>query len=294
MTIVQGNILVGLEDGFFTLGAYGALEGACADLGATEGGCELSIPREYYEKMCDQAIGVLDIIKISEKATLKVKLAEATLENLAIAMDYDDSVAVSSSVLSIGGSGVAQYLTIYLNVTGLSGGTRQYHFIKAVCVGAATHSSKRDEKTIIECEFQLIQDTTKTDDQQLFTVTDSASDTTAPSIALTTPSPAGTVAKTTVNPVVLTITETNLMNEGTIIYGDNDGATIGIYDVTDGAVVALKAGSIVYALATKTVTFTPSIAWTTVHKYVAIVTTGLADAAGNHLAATYLGHFTGD
>jgi hypothetical protein len=260
-------------------------------LGATEGGAELTIPREYYEKMCDQELGVLDIIKISEKCTLKVKLAETTLANLALAMDYP-STAVAAGVLSAGGDASVQALTIYMNVQGVSGGTRKYHFIKAVCVSAATHSYKRNDKTVIECEFRLIQDTTKTTAQQLFTITDSDSDTTPPTIAMTTPINGGTVIKLTKGTVLLTITETNLMNENTIVYGDSDGATIQIINITVPATPALVAGSIVYNAALKTITFTPTNNWTASDVLVVLVTTGLADSAGNHMAASFYGGFT--
>jgi len=292
MPITQGNIVVGLEAGFIKVGAYGAAEGACTDLGATEGGCELTIPREYYEKMCDQEVGILSLHKVSEKCTLKVKLAETTLANLAKAMDYDDTVAVAAGVLSVGGSSAVQNLTIYLNVAGVSGGTRKYHFIKAVCVGAATHSYKRNEKTVIECEFRLIQDMTKTTDQQLFTVTDSASDTTPPTIAMTTPINGGTVTKLTKGTVLLTITEANLMNENTIVYGNSDDATIQIINITVPATPALVAGAITYNAALKTITFTPTSNWTASDICIVIVTTGLADSAGNHMANGFLGGFT--
>lgn len=291
MPITQGNITVGLEDGFLTVGAYGAAEGACTDLGATDGGAEISLPREYYEKMCDQALGPLDIIKISEKCILKVKLAESTLANLALAMDYPSS-AVAAGVLSVGGNAATQYLTIYLNVKGVSGGTKKYHFLKAVCISAASHSPKRSEKTVIECEFHMIQDTTKTANQQLFTITESASDTTAPTIAMTTPAAGGTVTKDAKGTVLLTITETNLMNEGTIVYGDSDGGTIAIYNVTTNTAVTLVAGTIVYDASAKTVTFTPTANWTASDKHMVVVTTGLADNAGNHLASTFIGHFS--
>ena len=292
MSVTQGNIVVGLGSGTVKIGAYGAAEGDCVDVGATEGGVEISVPQEFYEKRCDQEIGVLDLIKTSEKCTVKVALAEATQTLLARAMNYNPTTAISSSVLSFGGSSATNYLTLFLNVKGPTGGTRQYHFWKAVCVSSATHKYVRGDKTVIECEFSVIQDTTKTTDQQLGTETDSSSDTTAPTIAMTTPADGGTVVKDAKGTVLLTITETNLMNENTIVYGDSDGGTIQILNVTTNTAVTLVAGTIVYDSTAKTITFTPTSNWTASDKLMVMVSTGLMDAAGNHLASTFIGHFS--
>jgi len=95
----QGNVIVGFALGAGTLkiGDYDSAEGACTDIGYTEGGAEITIERDYYQKKVDQEVGVLDALKVSEKAMLKVSFAEATLENIARAMDYDDAVAVAGS-----------------------------------------------------------------------------------------------------------------------------------------------------------------------------------------------------
>ena len=287
----QGNVLVGLGSGFITLGAYGTVEGSSDDLGYTEGGAELSLVREYYKKFVDQELGPISMTKTSENSTLKFTLVETTLENLAIALDYPTG-AISSSVLSVGGDDTVTYRTIYLNVVGPTGGTRKYTFHKCVNISAATHSYKKDDKTMIECEFQLIQDTTKTTNQQLFTVTDSASDTTAPTIAMTTPADDGTVTKDTQGTVVLTITETNAMDESSIVYGAEDGATIMILNDTTRASTTLVAATIVYDSSAKTVTITPDSNWSASDTLQVVVTTGLRDANGNHLATTFIGQFS--
>lgn len=290
--VTQANIVVGLGAATLKIGAYGAAEGACDDVGATDGGVSLEVPREYYEKMCDQAVGVLDLVKTSEKCTVKLNLAEATLTLLSRALDYDPSAAVSSSVLYAGGNADVNYLTLFLTVTAPSGGVRVYHFWKAVCTGAGGHSYKKDDKTMIEVEFTIIQDTSQTADQQLFTVTDTGSDTTAPTIAMTTPADGGTVTKDAKGTVLLTITETNAMDENSIVYGNGDGGTIQIINVTTPGSEALVAGSIAYDSSAKTVTFTPDANWTASDKLIVVVTTGLKDVNGNHLANTFIGSFS--
>lgn len=291
MSLTQANIIVGLGTGFLTVGTYGQSEGASTDLGATEGGATISVDREYFEKRSDQSLGDLELIKTVETATLKVVLAEATLDNLRIAMDYP-SGALASSVLNVGGNATVTELTIYLNVVAPSGGTRKYVFHKAVCISASEHAYKKDDKTMIDCEFRILQDTSQSDNQQLFSATDTGSDTTAPTIVLTTPADGGTVTKDTKGTVLWTITESNPMNEQSIKYGDDDDATFMILNTTTPASTALVAGSIVYDSTAKTVTFTPDSNWTASDTLQAIVTTGLKDVAGNRLASIKIEQFS--
>jgi len=283
----NSNVIVGLGDGQVLIGTYGTVEGSADDLGYTDGGVEITVEREYFEKMVDQELGVIELIKTAERCTLTLTLAEATLENLAKALDYPAG-AIAASTLDFGGNATAQELTIYLNTKAPSGGTRKYTFHKAVCIGAATHSYKKDDKTMIECEFQIVQDTTKTTNQQLASVADVGSDTTAPTVALTTPVDGGTVTKDAAGPVVWTITEANTMDENSIVYGD----TFSIINTTTPATAALEAGSIVYDSTAKTVTFTPDSNWTASDTFQAIVTIGLKDAAGNNLAVPKIEQFS--
>jgi hypothetical protein len=289
--VTQGNVIVGLGTGFIKIGAYGAAEGACVDLGATEGGASIEGAREYYEKKVDQELGPLELIKTSERFTLKFVLAECTLENLGMALDYPDA-AIAADVLSLGGDKTVTPRTLFLTTPGTSGGNRKYHFWKVVFISAAAHSYKKNDKTMIECEVVCVQDTSQTANQQIATITDTGGDTTPPTIAMSVPTTGGTVTQGTLGTVELAITETNIMNENTIVYGDNDNATIQIMDITTPATPVLKAGTISYNPATKKVLFTPTAAWTTGNDFMVIVTTGLADAAGNHLAATFIGVFS--
>jgi hypothetical protein len=286
----QGNVIVGFNcgAGFLKIGAYDAAEGSCTDIGYTEGGAEITIEREYYQKKVDQELGILDALKTSEKATLKISFAEATLNNIARAMDYDPAVAVAAGVLSVGGLCTTNYWTIYLNVKGVSGGTRQYKFHRCVAVAGGTHKYIRNDKSVVAVEFLVLQDTSKTAAQQLFTCTESAADTTAPTIIMTTPAGGGTVTKLTKGTVLLTITETNAINQNSLIYGD----TISIVNVTVPATPVLVAGTIAYDAVAKTVTFTPTNNWTASDKLIVIVTTGLQDMAGNNMAALYTDDFT--
>jgi len=182
-------------------------------------------------------------------------------------------------------------LTLYINVIGVSGGTRKYTFHKAVAL-SCTHSYKKNEKTLYEVEFQIINDTAKAADQQLAYVDDTGTDAVAPTIAITTPAPGGTVAKTTTGPVVWTYVEAGAIDENSVVYGDEDGATFSIINVTTPGSEVLVAGTIILNTAAKTVTFTPTVAWNADDALIAVVTTGFKDVAGNHLASMVINDFT--
>lgn len=291
MAITAANIVVGLaESATIKIGTYGQVEGAAADIGGTEGGVDLVVARDLYQKTCDQHIGILGLIKTLEDCKLKFSMAEATLDNLRLAIDYPAG-ALAGSVLSFGGDATVNELTIYVNVAGPSGGTRKYTFHKAVAL-SCSHSYKKSDKTLYEVEFQIINDTSKAADVQLCYVEDSGVDVTPPTVALTTPLDGGTVAQGTTGPVIWTITEAGTVDENSIRYGDDDDATFMIINTTAPAAAAIEAGTIVYSAVTKTVTFTPTVAWTNLDIFQAIVTTGLRDIAGNHLAAIKIEQFS--
>lgn len=286
------NMVVGLQTAnTVKVGPYGTVEGSCDEMGLTEGGIEITNVQEYFERKADQYIGTLGVDKISERMTVKFSIAEITLENLRIANDQATG-RLASNVFSFGGDPVATELTLFINVKSVgSAGTRKYEFLKVINISPGTHSYKKDDKTMIEFEFLVLQDTSATSLEQMVIVTDSGADTTAPTIAMTTPADGGTVAKDAKTTVLLTITETNAMDENSIIYGDADGCTIMILNDTVRASTALVAGSIVYDATAKTILFTPTANWTGSDTLQLIVTTGLRDQNGNHLAATFIGQF---
>lgn len=292
MAITPANFVVGLaESATVKIGTYGQAEAAAADLGATEGGVDIVIAREYYQKLCDQSVGILGLIKLMEDCKIKFSMAEATLDNLRLAIDYPAGALVGGTALKFGGDATVNELTLYINVIGVSGGTRKYTFHKAVAL-SCTHSYKKNEKTLYEVEFQIINDTAKAADQQLAYVDDTGTDAVAPTIALTTPVDGGTVAESTTDPVIWTYVEAGAIDENSVVYGDEDGATVMIINTTAPAAAAIEAGTILLNTAAKTITFTPTAAWTNLDTFQAIITTGFKDVAGNHLAAAKIEQFS--
>lgn len=286
------NMVCGVQtENTVKVGVYGTVEGSCTELGLSDGGFEITNAREYLEKKADQYIGVLDVVKIGERPTVKFSIAESTLDNMRLAWDYP-STALVASVLTVGGDPTATALTLFINCKAPGGNNRKYEFLKVICISGGTHKYTRENTTLIEFEFLVMQDTAAAANQQMCIITDSGVDTTAPTIAMTAPADGGTVTKDTVGTVTLTITEAGVIDENSLIYGDGDGATIMILNDTVRASTALVAGSISYNATTKVITFTPTANWTASDTLQIIVTTGLRDMAGNHLATPFIGQFS--
>ena len=284
------NLIV--KNATMKVGTYGQAEGAALDIGTLEGGVSIEVPREYYEVKADAWLGVVAMKKIGEKMTIKCAMAEITLANLAIAFDYPAAAVTGIASFVFGGDDTVTYRTIYINGDGPGGGTRKITLHKVVSVGSAAHPYKKGEKTIVELELTVLEDTTKAAKERYGQIEDTPADTTPPTIALSTPLDGGTVAQGTKGVVVWDIAEANEMDESSIVYGNEGNATIMIINTTVPATAALVAGSIVYNATLKQITFTPDDSWTNLDEFQAIVTTGLKDAAGNHLAAVKIEQFS--
>ncbi len=283
------NIIV--KNATLIVGTYLQAEGSAHDVGALEGGVAVENTREYYDVKADPWIGIIAKKKIGEVMIVKCAMAESSLANLAIAFDYPAGAVVGSE-FTFGGDSTVTYRTLYINGEGPGGGTRKFTLWKCVSVGSGGHSYKVGDKTVVEVEFQVLEDTTKAANERYGSILDAGADTTAPTVVLTTPADGATVTKDGKGTVLWTITEANTMDESTIVYGDNDGATFMILNTTTPAAATLVAGSIIYDATAKTVTFTPTSNWTASDTFQVVVTTGLKYAAGNHLATPKIEQFS--
>lgn len=293
MATTAGNIVVGLPiDGNLKIAAYGVAEGSAVDVGATEGGIKVTYTPEFYFKKADQFLGAVGAVKTDEDMVAEVNLAECSLANLAYAFGYP-TTAVSGTTLYVGGNAVVTERTVYINANAVSSGLSKITLHKCVIIGATEINMVKSDKVVIKLTLKILQDTTQTTNQQYMSVAYSSVDTTPPTVAMTTPAEDGTVTKVTKDTVTVTFTEAdNKIDEGSLIYGDEDNATVIILNITDTTATAVVAGTIVYNSATKTLIFTPTNNWTASDKLVLIISTGVRDTAGNHLAATFRGHFT--
>lgn len=287
MSTTVSNIIVGLNTtSFITLSLYGVAEGSGIDLGGTEGGVEIATEREYFHKTSDLTLGNLSANKFVENCIVKFSLVESSLANMRLALDLAPA-ALAGTTLDVGGRAESNELTMYVNVNAVGGGTRKYTFHKCVVTSPGTHSYTKDGQTMIEYEVMVLQDTAQSANKQLYSVVDASTDTTAPTVAMTSPTDGGTVASGSSEVVTLTITDAGVMNESTIRYGD----TIIINNVTTPASAVLVAGTITYDATTKVISFTPDSSWNASDDFQLTVSTGLKDMAGNRLAAPFIGQF---
>lgn len=282
------NIVLGLQsENTLKAGSYGASEADAADLGYIKGGVSIEHSETHHEVKVDQALGAVDRVPTDESMKIKVTLAEATLSNLALAFGYG-SDAVSGGTFRFGSKTGLSPRTLYINVRGAGGGTRKYTFWKCLPTGKTTQAYKRDGETVADMEFEVLADTAKSAGQRFGQVADSGADTVAPVIAMTTPASGGARTAATTQPLLLTITEEGLMDEGSLAYG----RTVFVMKEGGGAAAgSLVAGSLAYDAAAKTLTFTPASGWSA-GNYSVSATTGVRDLAGNGLAQQYFGYFT--
>jgi hypothetical protein len=286
------NIIVGvvgangLGVGNITVSAYGASKASGVNLGLSDGGIEVDPKSATYKVEVDQAVGAIDEYMTEKSITIKANIAEAALSAIGYALGEAAS-SLAGSVLSVGNNFVLTKYTVYIDVKGVNGGTRAFVIPMATISGDAKQSYKRKDKVMIPITINGLVDLTQAAGQELWYCTDSAINTTAPTIVLTTPAAGGTVTKVTKGTVLLTITSPNVMAQSTLVYGVN----INIVNVTTVGTPVLTAGTVVYDATAKTVTFTPTSNWTASDK-LEIVCSGIKDQFGNILAAPYIAAFT--
>lgn len=285
------NLVVG-EPTNAKIVAYGGVEGSAVDLGATEGGLKLSFNSELFMKKADQWLGSVGAVKISEDLKCEVMLAEITLVNLAYALGYPQSAISGGNTLNIGGNTAVGEWTLFVNGRAPSdpAATRKITLWKCVVLSAVEYEMKKDNKTLLKLTLQILQDTSKSANQQLMAIVDLGLDTTPPTVAMDTPAEDGTVATGTTNPVIVAFTEAGAgMDEGSMVINES----VIVENIEDPTATVALAGTLSYATATKKLTFTPTAAWGAAgQNYKITLTRSVKDMAGNKLAAVFTGHFT--
>ncbi len=288
MANTPSNIMVGAPSSI-AIGAYDAAEGACTIVGITEGGVKIMPVREHFFPKGDQYTGKLDAFVTGEDCTVEFVLSEASAANWALALGYP-TTAVSGSKISYGGSAVETKRTVYINGVGPGGtGTMKVSIWKCIIIGSTEIALVKDNKVGLKIVLQVLQDTSKTALDQFMEIEYSGTDTTPPTVAMTSPTEDGTVVAGASTTVTLTFTESdNKIDESTLVYGE----TVMINDIEDPLATALVAGTIVYNSATKTLIFTPTSVWAGAgNNYEIIITKTVRDMAGNQLADVFYGHF---
>lgn len=166
------NIVVGLQNtNTVKIGDYGDDELTAIDAGYIKGGVNIEHNADHYDVKVDQILGVIDKITVDESMKIKFSLAEVTLANLATAFGYPAS-AVTGSTFSFGSRQDSSFKTLYINVKGPGSAERKYTFWKVKPTGKTSQEYKKNGETLIDIEFDVLADTTKSAEQRFGSITD--------------------------------------------------------------------------------------------------------------------------
>lgn len=275
-----GNFTVGPSD--IRVGAYGVTKENANEIGITQGGVGYSYSREYkLFDDSDQHFGAIAMAKTNEAMEVTFAMEENVLENIALAWDIPlANITEGENKITFGGDQLPQYKTIYIDGPAPAGGTASWTLWKAVAMSSAEMRDVKDDNTLIEVTFTVIQDTSKPAGQRFGQRVDVYEDTTAPTITGVVPADDATTVAVG-STVQWTFSEDIQQRD----------ITAGNFNVVDelGNEVA---GTLSYALGTYTVEFTPDADLSATTTYFTFVSGEVRDMSGNTLGANNRTSFT--
>jgi hypothetical protein len=143
------------------------------NVGYTMNGLELSFQPDFGEVQVDQLLDVAKLYKQGMQVNLNTAFAEATLENLLIALAYSDDKLTGTKTTSNGRvldltSGSLGECPVERGIIAVGAGTgdcaigetveRIYAAYRALSIENVTVSAKRDEASMFEVSFRLLPD----------------------------------------------------------------------------------------------------------------------------------------
>ena len=136
------------------------------NVGYTSNGLELAFQPDFGEVAVDQLLDVARLFKQGMTVNLNTSFAEATLENLLVAIAADDTDLVSGSGLStlkmsagdIGDVPLERGLVAVGPGSGSSATPKERIYVayRALSIENVTVSAKRDEASMFEVSFRLL------------------------------------------------------------------------------------------------------------------------------------------
>ena len=174
MAVTTSNIVVGeatVKTGVSNITMTNSDFESLTDVGATQGGLEISWEPDMVDIEIDQYGDAAKLIQTRVKVMVKTTLAEATLSNLALAWNYDsvgtdDIVAAndgaSTTTFLFGTQSVVPYekaLVITGKAPGTTAGTtkeRKFYTKRAISMAATQLNMKRDEASTFAVEFRIL------------------------------------------------------------------------------------------------------------------------------------------
>lgn len=175
MAVSVSNIVVGeavVKTGTSNIAMTNADFEALTDVGATNGGVEISWEPDMVDIEIDQYGDAAKVIQSKVKVMVKTTLAEATLNNLATAWSYDNETGgadilanndgASTKTLLFGTQSVNPF-EYALQIRGSAPGTtasvtktRKFNTKRAVSFTSSMLSMKRAEATMFEVSFRIL------------------------------------------------------------------------------------------------------------------------------------------
>jgi len=175
MAVTTSNIVVGeasVKTGASNITMTNADFDSLTDVGATQGGLEISWEPDMVDIEIDQYGDAAKVIQSKVKVMVKTTLAEGTLNNLATAWSYDNTTGgndikanndgANTKTLLFGSQSVYPY-EYALQVTGYAPGstaavtkTRKFNTKRAVSMTTSMLSMKRAEASVFEVSFRVL------------------------------------------------------------------------------------------------------------------------------------------
>jgi hypothetical protein len=151
-------------------------EAGFENIGYTMNGLEIQFQPDFGEVQVDQLLDVAKLYKQGMQVNLNTAFAEATLENLLIALAYGDSQLTGTKASSNGqvlnlSAGELGECPVERGIVAVGPGTgdcelgssleRVYAAYRALSIENVTVSAKRDEASMFEVSFRLLPDDTE-------------------------------------------------------------------------------------------------------------------------------------
>jgi hypothetical protein len=177
MAVTTSNIVVGeatVKTGTSNITMTNADFDSLTDVGATQGGLEISWEPDMVDIEIDQYGDAAKVIQSKVKVMVKTTLAEGTLNNLATAWSYDNATGGESIKANNAGDGANTKTLLFgsqgvypfeyaLQVTGYAPGstasvtkTRKFNTKRAVSMTTSMLSMKRAEASVFEVSFRVL------------------------------------------------------------------------------------------------------------------------------------------
>ncbi len=153
-------------------------DAAFVQVGYTEDGTDLQYQPTFTDIKVDEELAPVKTILTEEKGTISAKLAQASINNIALAISASKVVVTAGvapkktvTVVKVG-SGIPQEMIVVLEGTSPDGFPRVVVGYRAQAAGNVSMAFKKKDKTILPCEFRLLADSSKPAGERLFAIYD--------------------------------------------------------------------------------------------------------------------------